>query len=69
MNWVETILLITKAGYTQSQIADECGCAQPTISDLAGGRTKNPGFQTGQALLKLEAKAKRKLAHPEKAGS
>jgi transcriptional regulator with XRE-family HTH domain len=67
MNWVETIALIQKAGYSQSQIAEECGCAQPTINELAKGKTKNPHYALGESLKALLAKAKRKLANEARA--
>jgi predicted XRE-type DNA-binding protein len=63
MNWVETIALIQKAGYSQTQIAKFCGCAQSSLNELATGQTKDPRDSIGQALRKLHAKAKRKLAH------
>lgn len=62
MNWAETIALLQKAGYSQAQIAAECGCAQPTINDLAKGTTKEPRYSIGEGLNRLAAKAKRKLA-------
>lgn len=65
MNWVETIALIQKAGYSQSQIAEFCGCAQPTINELATGKTHDPRDSLGQALRRLHAKAKRQLAANE----
>lgn len=62
MNWVETIALIQEAGYSQSQIAAFCGCAQPTINELARGVTKDPRYAIGKKLLRLLAIAKRKTA-------
>jgi transcriptional regulator with XRE-family HTH domain len=66
MTWVDTIALLQEAGYTQTEIADECGCAQNTISDLATGKTKRPNFDIGKRLERLTAKAKRKLARQNK---
>lgn len=62
MNWVETIALLKEAGFTQSQIATACGCAQNSISDLATGKTKTTSFSIGQGLQKLAGKARRRLA-------
>jgi transcriptional regulator with XRE-family HTH domain len=62
MNWVDLIALLQDAGYTQTEIAQECGCAQNTISDLATGKTKRPNFDIGKCLERLAAKAKLKLA-------
>lgn len=53
MNWSALISSIQAAGLSQPQIAAECGCAQSTISDLAGGRTKDPRYSIGQALSAL----------------
>ena len=53
MNWSALISSIQAAGLSQPQIAAECGCAQSTISDLAGGRTKDPRYSIGQALNAL----------------
>jgi transcriptional regulator with XRE-family HTH domain len=68
MNWAETIALLKRAGYGQAKVARICGCGQSTINELATGTTKSPRFELGLALLKLEAKAKRKLAMQAKAG-
>lgn len=62
MNWPETIALLKQAGYSQSEVARICRCGQSTINELATSETKEPRYALGQALLKLEAKAKRKLA-------
>lgn len=67
MNWVEIISVIQQAGYSQTQIARLCGCAQPTINELATGKTIDPRDSIGQALRQLHAKAKRKLAQAERA--
>jgi transcriptional regulator with XRE-family HTH domain len=66
MNWVETIALLEKAGYTQIEIATACGCAQSTISDLATGKTRVCRFDIGIELKTLAAKARRKLANAER---
>lgn len=69
MNWAETIALLERAGYQQGQIAKACGCGQSTISDLATGKTTEPRYALGQALLGLERAAKRKLASQAKANA
>jgi transcriptional regulator with XRE-family HTH domain len=66
MNWVDLIALLQEAGYTQTEIAQECGCAQNTISDLANGKTKRPNYDIGQALQRMATKAKRRLAKQNK---
>jgi transcriptional regulator with XRE-family HTH domain len=66
MNWVDTIALLKEAGYTQTEIAQECGCAQNTISDLSTGKSENPSFAIGQSLQRLASKAKRAAARKPK---
>lgn len=68
MNWAETIALLKQAGYGQAEVARICRCGQSTINELATGKTKQPRYALGLALLALEAKAKRKLAMQAKAG-
>jgi transcriptional regulator with XRE-family HTH domain len=68
MDWKEVISTLQAAGYTQKQIADLCGCSQPSINELATGKTKDPRDSLGQALRALSSKTKRKLARTEKAG-
>ena len=64
MNWAEVISELKSLGYTQPMVAEECGCAQSTVSDLAKGNTEDPRHSTGEALRALlirarkEAKAK-----------
>lgn len=58
MNWTHVISELGKLGYSQPRIAQECACAQATVSDLATGETKNPRFNTAQALLDLLEKAR-----------
>lgn len=60
MNWSVVIADIQAAGWSQPRIAAECDCAQSTISDLAAGRTKDPRYTIGEALLRL----RRRLAPP-----
>lgn len=56
MNWPALISSIQAAGWSQPQIAAECRCAQSTISDLAGGRTKDPRYTIGEKLKQLAEK-------------
>jgi predicted transcriptional regulator len=66
MNWVDTIALLKEAGYTQTEIALECGCAQNTISDLSTGKSQQTSFAIGQGLQRLAGKAKRAAARKPK---
>jgi len=66
MDWKKIIAALTGAGLTQTDIASKCNAAQATVSDLATGKTASPGFDLGQALLRLHAelasKKRQKLA-------
>jgi transcriptional regulator with XRE-family HTH domain len=66
MNWVDTIALLKEAGYTQTEIAQECGCAQNTISDLSTGKSQQTSFVIGLGLQRLASKAKRAAARKPK---
>lgn len=41
------------AGYTQWDIARFCGCGQSSISDIASGKTLDPSYSVGAALIRL----------------
>ena len=56
MNWSNVISELQAAGWSQPQIAAECGCAQSTISDLARGSTKDPRYTIGEKLKQLADK-------------
>lgn len=62
MNWKQLIEQLHTVGLNQMQIAEACGCTQPTISDLKTGRTKAPTFKTGVALQQLHHKNLRRIA-------
>lgn len=56
---MELQLIIEKLmakGLTQSEIAAEVGCRQPTISDIRHGKIKNPSFSVVFGLLRLAKK-------------
>lgn len=55
MEWMQIISELKGAGFSQSRIAEKCGCGQATISELAIGRTKDPQHSLGQKLLDLHA--------------
>lgn len=59
MNWKQVISDLQANGFTQVQIALRCGCSQGTVSDIANGRTKEPGASIGLALIAM-SKSKRK---------
>lgn len=57
--------------YTQTAIAEHCGCGKATIHDLLSGKTEMPSFELGYKLTELHkaasAKARRQKAAKEKA--
>jgi hypothetical protein len=42
-----------RTGLNQCQLAQECGCSQPSISDLVTGRTREPSYSIGKRLMDL----------------
>lgn len=62
MDWKNVISELVSDGYTQPQLAHLCNCSQTTISELATGKTSQPRFSTGDALIKLHKKVQRKRA-------
>ncbi len=67
MDWQSLIKELQAAGYTQVKLGAECGCAQTTISDLARGVTKTPGFTVGMKLMELAQKARADAAEKQQA--
>jgi len=55
MQWPFIIAQLKSCGLNQTQIAQLCDCSQPAISDLETGRTVNPNYALGAALLGLLA--------------
>lgn len=73
MDWKAVLAeLMTDHSLSQAQIAAVCRCAQPSISALARGETKDPRYSTGEALKELLAakrlEAAQKGAAPAPAG-
>jgi transcriptional regulator with XRE-family HTH domain len=58
--WIEVIADLQAKGYSQAEIAKACGCSQPTVSELATGKLKDPRHAVGEALLALRAKTKKR---------
>ena len=65
MQWKNIISDLKASGLTQMQIAERCGCAQSTISEMSTDGDRIPSFPIGAALLDLHKKRikKRKSAH------
>ncbi|CAB4121338.1 MULTISPECIES: helix-turn-helix domain-containing protein [Polynucleobacter] len=57
MDWKKIIENLKEKGLTQQEIARRCNCGQATISDILRGKTAQPGFGIGQALLKMTAES------------
>lgn len=53
MDWTKLIAELTAAKLTQARVAELCGVAQSTISDLARGSSKSPAWELGQKLVAL----------------
>jgi hypothetical protein len=51
--WSKVITELRAVGFTQTAIAAHCGCGQPTVSDLAVGRARDPAYSLGEKLLNL----------------
>ena len=56
MDWKKIISEITEAGYTQVEIAKIIGVRQPSVSDIATGRTRRPSWEIGDGLMRLHRK-------------
>jgi len=53
MDWPGIIKQLQDRGWTQTQLAERCGCAQSTISALARDKTEVPAYSTGRELERL----------------
>lgn len=49
---------LMEAGYSESQIAREVSVTahQPTIHRIKTGKTRNPGYELGNAIIELHRK-------------
>jgi hypothetical protein len=41
---------------SENQIASEVGCGQASINEIGGGKTTNPRYNLGRALVELHAR-------------
>lgn len=55
MDWKKLIADLATAGVTQAEIAEKCGVAQASVSDLSTGKTKSPNFDFGSRLVAMHA--------------
>lgn len=60
MNWKNLIADLIASGMTQVQIATKAGCSQASISELQTGKTAQPNYAIGSALVALHKKATRR---------
>jgi hypothetical protein len=51
--WAAYMMLIKRAGVTQTEMASRIGCAQPSLSNVLTGKTKDPSFAVGYGLLQI----------------
>lgn len=59
MDWKIIIADVQKrTGLTQSEIARAVGCGQATVNGLANGKTNQPSYALGVAILSLKPKRK-----------
>lgn len=62
MDWKKIVTELTDAGHTQIELAEACGCSQPTISALKDGTTADPKASIGLVLADLH----RRLQKPRR---
>jgi transcriptional regulator with XRE-family HTH domain len=55
VDWKQVIADLMAAGESQTKLAEKCGVAQSTISDLYRGASRSPSFDLGRRLLDLHA--------------
>lgn len=53
MNWKTIISDLIDAGVRQIEIANFCETSQSYVSDLLNGKSKQPNWAIGDALLRL----------------
>ena len=63
MDWPKLIKELADAKVTQAQIAESCGVAQSTVSEVLRGEIKSPSFAFGSKLIELH----RQRVQPEPA--
>lgn len=62
IEWPVVIESLTKAGFTQAEIGARCSLSQSSISELRRGRTREPCFSAGRALLDMQDEVTRLAA-------
>lgn len=55
MDWKTLIADLQAAGFTQLEIGKKIGLSQPSVADVACGRTKDLKWSVGQKLIALHA--------------
>ena len=53
MDWKSIVESLVKAGLSQKEIGIRANCSQNTIWMLLHGKTNEPAYSTGKALLEL----------------
>lgn len=62
MNWTELLADLRAAGYTQTKLAKLLKTGQSTLSELSSGKTTNPSFELGNALVAIHTRV---MSRPE----
>lgn len=52
-NFRAILRMLKLRGHTQGEIAEFCECSQPSISEIASGRTVDPKYSIGAALVRM----------------
>lgn len=55
MDWKKIASQLLADGWTQAELARECDCSQPSISDIANGITSEPKASIALKLLELQS--------------
>jgi transcriptional regulator with XRE-family HTH domain len=65
VNWAQLISELMARKWTQSRIADRVGVSQPTISELANGKSKSTSYEIGNKLTALHKEVMSQPVEPE----
>ena len=57
MNWPVVIQELKARGFSQLEVAKQCGTSQATVSELSRGVTKSPSYELGAKLIQLHQQA------------
>lgn len=69
MDWKLIIADLKAAGWNETKIATEVGCGQASVSEIGSGKTMNPRYNLGRALVVLHARVCPKARRPHSLAS